>query len=130
MKFFTTCFLTLVVATGSIFAIAEPADVSGTWMLDAFAGGQDVQITLVLTQTEDKIEGTVSTPVGDGTFVDGKIDGKTLTGTVNVAVQGQDMSLAFTGEIDGEQISGTITGDSIPEVTYTGSRTKKKESDG
>ncbi|MDH3494452.1 MAG: S9 family peptidase [Acidobacteriota bacterium] len=96
--------------------------VGGTWLLDSFANGQQVPITLVLKQDGDSFEGTVETPFGNGKFKEGKVDGDKLRGVIDISIQGQPMLLDFTGEVDGKDIKGTVEGSGIPYVTYTGKK--------
>ena len=127
MRVFVASLLISVVAVVSAFAIAGDLNVGGKWKINADAGGQEVDITMELTHEGEKIKGTVSTPFGDGTFDDGKLDGKKLIGTINMMMQGQDLSLDFSGTIDGDSISGAIMGEGIPEVTFTGTKEKAEK---
>jgi len=101
---------------------ASGSGVTGTWILDADAGGQPVPITLVLKQEGDKFAGTVETPFGNGELTDGKVEGEKLTGVIDITIQGQQMSLDFAGKLDGKNISGTIEGPGVPQTTYTGKK--------
>ncbi|MEZ5425954.1 MAG: S9 family peptidase [Pyrinomonadaceae bacterium] len=102
---------------------AAPAvEVSGTWNLNAEAGGQSVPIVLELKQNQGGFDGTVSTPYGNGTVENGKISGTNLEGTIKIEIQGQFMELALSGKIEGGKFAGTIEGPGIPVVSFSGQK--------
>ncbi len=73
-----------------------PAKVAGTWSL---GGGQE----LVLTQTFQKLEGTLRQRSGQATPIsDARMDGTRIAFTAG----GQ----RYTGEVDGRRMSGTVAG--------------------
>ena len=43
----------------------------------------------------------------------GKVSGKTLTGVLKADVQGTPMEFAIEGTIDGDKITGTLTGGAV-----------------
>ena len=97
-------------------------NVSGTWNLDADAGGQQVELTLVLEQKGNSFDGTVSTAFGDGIVEDGKISGSDFEGTIKIEIQGQPMELKLKGAIADGKMLGSIEGPGIPEVSFSGSK--------
>ena len=107
--------------------LGEPAAIAGKWKLEAEAQGQPVDLTLVLTQQEANFSGTVSTPYGDGEVKDGKLTDSNFTAKIDISIQGQPMELSIVGKVDGEKMSGSIEGDSIPFVTFTGSKEMPEE---
>ncbi len=105
----------------------EPAAIAGKWKLEADAQGQPVDLILVLTQEAADFSGTVSTPYGDGEVKDGKLSDSDFKARIDIEIQGQQMELSFTGKVDGENMSGSIEGDDIPVVTFTGSKEKPED---
>jgi len=103
---------------------AASVNVSGTWNLEADAGGQNVAIGLSLKQQDSEFTGTVSTPFGDGVVKKGKVSGNNLTGMIDITIQGQPMELEMKGKIDGDKMTGTIEGPGVPQVTFTGTKGK------
>ena len=83
-------------------------NVSGKWTISADAMGQAIQIEMNLTQTDDKIAGTLSSVLGGGTIEDGKVIGNNITGTAKISVQGQAVDLKMTGTVDGDSMKGTL----------------------
>lgn len=105
----------------------EPAAIGGKWKLEADAQGQAVDLILILDQKEAAFTGTVSTPYGDGAVENGKLTENNFEAAISIEIQGQPMDLSLTGKVDGEKMTGSITGDGIPVVTFTGSKEKPKE---
>ncbi len=105
---------------------AAPAevDVTGTWQLDALAGGQQIPITLVLKQQGNSFTGTVDSPQGSGKIEGGTVNGKSVVGVINIDLGGAAMKLDMTGTVDGTKISGSIEGPGIPFVSYSGTKQK------
>ncbi|NNE65269.1 MAG: S9 family peptidase [Pyrinomonadaceae bacterium] len=102
--------------------VASGPGLTGVWKVEAFAGGQQVPMTFEMKQDGDAVTGTVSTPLGNGTITDGKLDGDKITAKLAVNIQGQDMVLDMTGKVDGDKITGTIEGPGIPEVSFEGKK--------
>ena len=99
-------------------------DVSGKWNMLADAGGQIVQIDMNLKQKDADFDGTISSMVGNGTVENGKVSGKDVTGTVKVNTQGQDLNLKMDGKVDGDKMTGTLTGPGVPPISFTATREK------
>ncbi len=100
----------------------EDLDVSGTWNVDADAEGQQVELTFDLKQAEKAFDGTVSTPFGDGTVENGKVDEANITATINIEIQGQAMTLALKAKVEDGKMTGTMDGEGAPEVTFVGTK--------
>ena len=86
----------------------ETNNINGKWTISADAMGQAIQIEMNLTQTDDKIAGTLSSMLGGGTIEDGKVSGNNITGTAKISVQGQAVDLKMTGTVDGDSMKGTL----------------------
>ncbi len=102
--------------------LADDLDVTGVWNVDADADGQQVDLTFDLKQTEKNFEGSVSTPFGDGTFVNGKVDGDKVAASINIEIQGQPMILTMEAKVENNEMTGSIEGDGVPEVTFVGTK--------
>ena len=101
---------------------APGANIAGKWDMTADAGGQQIPITAVFKQDGANITGTVSTPLGNGTIDSGKVSGDNVTGNLTVEVQGQMMQLQMEGKIEGNKMTGTLSGPGIPLVTFTATK--------
>ena len=91
-------------------------DISGKWKMTADAGGQIVDIDAIIEQTKSTFTGTVNTPFGNGTIVNGKISGNNFTGTVQLEIQGQPMDLEMKGTVENGKMTGTMSGAGVPQV--------------
>ncbi len=99
-------------ATTPATAAATPAalpNLGGTWTLNIEIPGQPVQATLVLTQQEDKLSGSLQSQFGNSEITDGAVSADGFRFSNNVSVGGQTFDVLFTGKINGSQISGTAT---------------------
>ncbi|HEX8198642.1 MAG TPA: S9 family peptidase [Pyrinomonadaceae bacterium] len=101
---------------------APAANVSGKWNLMANAGGQELPITMDLTQTGGDFSGSLNSAMGGGKIEKGKVSGKNIVGTARVEVQGQSMELKIEGVIDGNKITGTLAGPGLPPISFTGEK--------
>ena len=103
---------------------AAKVDVTGKWDVLANAGGQAIDLALNLKQAGSEFNGTMSSLVGDGTIENGKVSGNNFTAVMQASIQGQAMSLNIEGKIDGDKMTGTISGPGIPLVPFTATRAK------
>jgi hypothetical protein len=99
---------------------APAVNVSGKWNLTANAGGQELPITMDLTQTGGDFSGSLNSMMGGGKIEGGKVSGKNIVGTARVDVQGQSMEIKIEGVIDGDKMTGTIAGPGLPPISFTG----------
>jgi hypothetical protein len=93
---------------------ATPADVTGNWAGNFDFNGTSVPVTFKLKSSGGTVTGTVegmgAAPIE---IHDGKIDGATLTFSINVDYQGQNYALSYKGKIQATQIDfdfGTADG--------------------
>jgi hypothetical protein len=94
----------------AFFALAAvAADVSGTWKGTAETANGTIERTFVLKQDGAKITGeTTSQMMGKSEITDGKIDGDTITFTINVKFQDNEMKLNYKGKVTGNEIKFTV----------------------
>lgn len=88
------------------FAItASAADVSGTWKGTAETPNGTIERTFVFKVDGTKLTGeTSSQMLGKSTINEGKIEGDTLSFSINAKFQDNEMKLKYTGKIAGDQI--------------------------
>jgi dipeptidyl aminopeptidase/acylaminoacyl peptidase len=104
---------------------AAPAvSVSGKWNMTADAGGQSIDIILDLKQEGAGFNGSMSSMLGAGTIEDGKVSGNNVTCSVKADVQGQAMTLALEGKIEGDKMTGTLTAPGLPIIPFTAAKAK------
>ena len=82
---------------------ALAADVAGTWKVSAQGGA--MERTFVFKVDGSKLTGeTTSSMVGKSTINDGKIDGDSLSFTIMVNFQGNEMKVSYSGKVSGDAI--------------------------
>jgi imidazolonepropionase-like amidohydrolase len=84
--------------------------VAGTWNLTIEAPGQELPVTLILTQQGDKITGQMQAgQLGNSDIKNGLVttSGMSFDATVNFG--GQSIDLSVSGKIEGNKISGSVS---------------------
>jgi len=101
----------------------ETADVSGKWSLKVDFQGQQLPVSLVLTQDGDTVSGKLETMLGDGEIADGKVRGSKLSAVARAEMQGQEVKFAITGTVEGDSMTGTLSAPIVPDaLPFTGTR--------
>ncbi|HVG30949.1 MAG TPA: amidohydrolase family protein [Pyrinomonadaceae bacterium] len=108
-------------AGGEGAAAATGADLSGTWTLAINLEGQNVPATLTLRQAENRLSGTLQSPLGSAEVANGSAGADGFRFTVVVPIQGQSTEVTFTGTANGNTMSGSAT-TSQGAATFTGTR--------
>ena len=104
---------------------AEPTVIqTGKWNLTADAGGQTIPIMLELKQDGTALNGSLSSPIGGGAIKNARFVGNLFAGTAQVDFQGQQMEIALKGTINGEKMTGTISGPGLPPISFTAIKEK------
>ena len=106
--------LAMVVAVGSLVAVARADDKSGPsgtwkWTAPGRQGGPGREATLKLHIDGDKVTGTVSgrggeTAIEDGTYKAGEISFK----VTRMGQGGQSFTMKYHGKVSGDTIKGKI----------------------
>ncbi len=96
----------LLVAQDSQSNNSQPANVGGTWQISWQGRSGTQQATMQIQQDGSKLSGTFEDASGSSS-VTGSIAGNNLS--FSVQIQGRPMTLAFTGTIDGDKMSGTFS---------------------
>jgi zinc protease len=105
-------------------AQAPTVDVTGNWNLILEAMGQQLPITLKLTQTDGQVSGSVESMFGAGEIPNGKISGSNLSATAQIDFQGQSLELNIGGTVAADgKMEGSITAPMLPApVSFTGTK--------
>lgn len=78
------------------------ADVAGEWKATAEGPNGTMERTLSLKVDGSKLTGeTVSSFVGKSTIENGKVDGDTLSFTINIKFQDNEMKVQYKGKVTG-----------------------------
>ncbi|HEX6127325.1 MAG TPA: S9 family peptidase [Pyrinomonadaceae bacterium] len=100
------------------------AAVAGKWTWVVDAPGQPVELAVDLKQEGGTFSGTSTSMVGNAVFEAGKVNGKAITATLKADVQGQPMEFVVEGTVDGDKITGTLTGGGFGSLPFTATRPK------
>ena len=82
---------------------APTVTVTGEWSVTVDAGGQDIALTMVLSQEGATVTGSVQSPFGEGNITEGSVSGNSLS--LTMVVGGMDVTMS--GTVEGEGMSGT-----------------------
>jgi dipeptidyl aminopeptidase/acylaminoacyl peptidase len=99
-------------------------DITGKWKTVVDAGGQMIEVEMNFTQKGAEFTGTLSSMIGGGTFSDGKVSGKNVSGKVIVEVQGQQIELMLESLVESDKMIGTLTGAGVGSIPFTATKAK------
>ena len=87
---------------------ALAADISGNWKATAEGPNGPMERTFTFKQDGNKVTGeTTSTFTGKSTITDGKVDGDTVTFTIQAKFGDQEVTLSYKGKIAASEIQFT-----------------------
>ncbi|MEP6636961.1 MAG: pitrilysin family protein, partial [Acidobacteriota bacterium] len=102
----------------------NPDSMVGTWSLDIETPfGQNIPATLTLTSGASGMGGTVTSPMGDAEIMSARLDGNDFRCKMSFNMGGQTLDAQIAGEIDGDQIEGSISMHDSPPIPFQGSKT-------
>lgn len=93
----------------------ETADAAGDWLLTVEAMGQTVEIELRLRQENGSLSGEMDSMLGTSEITEGKVTGRRFSAAARLDMHGQEVELGLKGEIEGDEIVGTISAPMLPE---------------
>jgi len=96
----------LLLTLMAVFAfVASAADVSGNWKGTAEGPNGAIERSFTFKQDGSKLTGeTNSEYTGKSTINDGKVEGDTITFSINAKFQDNEMKLTYKGKISGDTI--------------------------
>lgn len=84
--------------------------VGGTWNLTIEAPGQAVPVTLVLTQTGDKITGQMqSQMLGNSEIKNGLVTSSGFSFDASITFSGQSLDITLSGKVTGDKVEGSAS---------------------
>jgi hypothetical protein len=115
---------------GSAFAQEKPKetpkiDVSGTWDLSVESPQGTMTLTSTFKQDGEKLTGVQSSQMGEMPL-EGTIKGADIAFAIVIDMQGQQITIAYAGKVDGETMSGTIEFGGMASSTWTAKKQPKK----
>ena len=105
---------------------ASAADITGTWKGTAETPVGKVQRTFNFKVDGSKLTGeSTSDVLGSSIIQDGKVDGDTVTFTIDVTIQGNQAKANYTGKIEGDQIKMSVKVEGVEQtIEYSVTRVK------
>ena len=99
-------------------------DITGSWSLDIETPfGQNIPATLSLAKTEAGFGGSVTSPMGNATIETARLDGNGFSATMSFNMGGQVLDAQIAGEVEGEEIQGSINMQDSPAIPFHGHKT-------
>jgi hypothetical protein len=98
-----------ILALMAVFVLtASAADISGNWKATAEGPNGAMERTFVFKVDGNKVTGeSTSSMMGKSTITDGKVEGDTVTFTLNGKFGDQEVKLNYKGKIKGNEITFT-----------------------
>lgn len=124
LKEITVDVKTVQMAKKPDMSAAASVDVTGKWTMTVDAGGQAVNVEMNFVQKGSEFTGTMTSMVGGGKFADGKVSGKNVSGKVLVDMQGQQLELLLESTVEGDKMTGTLSGAGIGSIPFTAAKAK------
>src|SRR4029079_10757713 len=103
---------------------APGANIGGKWIWTGDANGQQVDLAVDLKQEGGAFTGSSVSAIGNAIIEGGKVSGKAITAKLMADVQGQPMEFLIEATVDGDKISGTVTGGAFGALPFVGVRAK------
>jgi hypothetical protein len=97
------------------------ANVDGSWNTVAKTPMGDQNATLTVQSSGGTFTGNYSGAMGSSEIKDGKVDGDTLTWSLDITVP-MPMTLTCEATVDGDSINGTVTAGAFGSFPLTGTR--------
>ncbi len=116
--------VTITMPSKMDMSVAPSVDVTGKWNLAATAGAMEIPIALEIKQNGGEFTGNMTSPHGNGTLANGKVSGKAVKGTITAQIMGQEMNLEMEGTVEGDTMTGSLSGAGLPPITFTAKKEK------
>jgi hypothetical protein len=115
--------LTMVFAVIALIVMqaSRAADVTGTWIMAVQTSAGSGSPTFTLVQKGDAISGTYKGQLGEAP-VTGIMSGNDITLEFSVDAQGQNLTIKYTGKVDGKSVSGNVALGAFGSGTFTGTK--------
>jgi hypothetical protein len=109
-------------------ALAEnAATLAGTWSLNIDTPlGQAIPATLILVHGANGLSGKIESEMGNGELLAFTFAGESFVGTISFDIAGHTMEAQIAGELANDQMTGDITLQDTPALSFTGSREAAK----
>ena len=105
------------VATGQ----GTTSNISGAWVFEVVTEQGNGSPTFVFKQDGEKLTGQYKGAFGEGPL-EGTVKGTAIKFSAAVNAQGQELTVTYTGTIEGSGMKGTVTLGDLASGTWTGKR--------
>jgi len=100
----------------------KPVDVSGNWALTVETSGGTGTPSVELKQDGETLTGNYSSQVFGEQKVTGTIKGNAITFGFKASFQGNDVTVTYTGTVEGATMKGKVILSGLGEGTFTGKK--------
>jgi hypothetical protein len=100
----------------------KPADVSGKWALSVETSAGTGSPGVDFKQDGETLTGSYSSQIFGEQKVTGTIKGNAITFGFTAPFQGNDVTVTYTGTVDGSTMKGKVTISGLGEGTFTGNK--------
>jgi len=116
-------FVMSVAAVGlfSTTVFAADANVSGTWNMNVETQAGPGTPVFTLTQKGTDITGNYKGTLGEAP-VTGTVKGNEVTLKYSISAQGMDLTVTYTGTVEGDTMKGKVSLGDLGEGTFTGKK--------
>jgi hypothetical protein len=113
----------LLILTALLAFTASAADVTGTWKGTVETPNGTVERTFVFKVAGTTLTGeTTSQMMGKSVINDGKVEGDSISFTIDVKFQENEMKLNYKGKVNGDTIKFTVEGPNGMTLEYDAKR--------
>jgi hypothetical protein len=127
-RVFVIVVVAVLALAGTAIAQEKPQDppkidVTGAWDLAIETPQGTRAVISTFKQDGEKLTGTQAGEMGE-TPLQGTIKGADIAFAIVIDMQGQQMTIAYTGKVDGEAMSGTVELGGFGSATWTAKKKK------
>jgi hypothetical protein len=105
----------------STVAFAADADVTGTWNMNVETQAGPGTPVFTLKQAGKAVTGTYKGQLGEAP-VTGTVNGNEVTLKYSINAQGMELTVTYTGTVDGASMKGKVSLGELGEGTFTGKK--------
>ncbi len=110
-------------ATPALAQAADSSSVVGAWELTYETPRGETALKLTFVQDGDTLSGTAETRRGNRPLTDVSVDGNRITFSLEFRGRGdRSFTMRFTGTVEGDSATGTLTGPRGRETPWTAQR--------
>jgi len=122
MKKMSVVLAAAILLTVGVSLAVLAVDVSGTWELTSQSPRGERTSEMTIEQDGDKITVTMPGFRGDEMTGEGTVNGNEITWKFEISTQRGDMTITYTGTVDGNTISGQAQMGDFGEMEFTATK--------